>query len=99
MKENVARAVMAMNQSAWLMAGEMLRNFVDGDMARVFHTMAWLLTLRHMPNAEIGKRRRNGHVLSFGSTNSLESYNQLSKLTTLITCYQNEVIQPQDEQG
>ena len=46
----------------------MWRNFVEAEVARVFHIIAWLLTPRQIPNEEIGKRRRNGHVLSSGST-------------------------------
>jgi hypothetical protein len=49
---------------------------VGDDDAIVFHRIAWLLTPRHIPNADTGKRSRNGHVLSDGGTSSDDDWAQ-----------------------
>lgn len=41
----------------------MWRNFVELTEAKVLYIMAWLQTLRHIPNDEMGNRKRKGHVL------------------------------------
>jgi hypothetical protein len=45
-----------------------VEKFCGGRGGQGFHIIVWLLTPRQIPNEEMGKRRRNGHVLSSGST-------------------------------
>jgi len=61
---------MEMHHKTMFTLGLTWRKLVEGEVARVFHKMAWLLTPRHIPNEAIGNRRRNGHFLSSGSINS-----------------------------
>lgn len=61
------------HQSTRLIIGLMCRNIVDEDVANVFHKIAWLLTPRHMPKDDMGKRRRKGHNLSSGRTNTSDA--------------------------
>lgn len=56
------------HQRTWLTAGCAWRNAVEGSDSSVFHSIAWVLMPRHIPNALIGNRRRNGHCSSSGST-------------------------------
>lgn len=42
------------------------RNFVEGELARAFLIIAWILTPRQIPKEEIRNQRRNDHFLSSG---------------------------------
>ena len=61
------------HQSTRLIIGLTCRKFIDGDVANVFHKIAWLLTPRQIPKDDTGKRRRKGHNLSSGRTNTSDA--------------------------
>lgn len=71
--KTATRTARARSQIKMLMKGVMWRNLVAGLVAKARHRMAWLLKPRHMPKQPMGKRRRNGHVSSFGRSMSSES--------------------------
>ena len=77
--ETATRTDRASSQIERLIMGGIWRNRVAGLDARARHRMAWLLRPRHMPKQPIGKRRRNGHFLSFGRSMSSESCNKDDK--------------------
>lgn len=68
MKETNPISASEIHHSTWFTTGLTCRNDVGGADASVFHSIAWLLTPRHIPNALIGNRSRNGHFSSLGST-------------------------------
>ena len=49
------------------------RKLMDGDVAKDFQRIAWLLAPRHIPKADIGKRRRKGHFSSSGRADTSDS--------------------------
>lgn len=61
------------HQSTRLIMGLTCRNLIDGDVANVFHKMAWLLTPRHIPKDDMGKRSRKGHNLLSGRINTSDA--------------------------
>lgn len=64
------------------------RNFVEAELARVFHSIAWLLTPRQIPNEDIENLRRNGHLLSSGSRISSEACKK-NKKQKMLSFYEN----------
>jgi len=80
MKTTMPINAIEMHQRTRLTVRLICRKLMDGDVANVFHKIAWLLTPRHIPNEDIGKRRRNGHFLSSGRTNSSDDWKKNNKL-------------------